>query len=419
MDNTTLIRAFADYVSSKHLDHPTMTQILEDVFRSMIKRKYGRDSNFEITINIDEGTLEIVRTCLVIADEVENFDKDIEIPLREALKIQPDFKVGEKVTVELIDINVVFGRRLVQTAYQTLIQRVRELETSSVYDKYKDLVGDIISGEVYQVLPHELIILDEDRNELSLPKGHQIYKDRFRRGAPIRAVVHEVENNNGRIKIILSRASSDFLKRLFELEIPEVEDGTVVVRKVVRIPGDRSKVMVESFDERIDPVGTCVGVNGSRIRSIYRELCQENIDIINYSEDAALLIKRSLAPAQVADVKIGSDGKKVSVFMDKEQISLAIGKGGANINLASELTGFEIDIFRKLTAQEEVENEEDVELSEFLDVIDEWVIDEFKKIGFDTAKTVLSADPEDLAKRTDLEDETIDFVLDVLRKEFE
>lgn len=418
MDNSALISAFTDYVSSKHLDYPTMERIMEDVFRSMIKRKYGLDSNFEITINIDEGILEITRSRLIVDDDVKDFDKALQIPLQKALCIENDFEVGEEV-IEPIDINATFGRRMVQTAYQTLIQQIRELETNSVYDKYKDLVGDIFSGEVYQVLPHEVIILDEDRNELILPKNYQIYKDHFHRGMPTRAIIHEVENNNGRIRIILSRSSTDFLKRLFELEIPEVEDGTIALRKVVRIPGDRSKVIVESFDERIDPVGTCVGVNGSRIRSIYRELCQENIDIINYSDDDALLIRRALAPAQVDDVKIGSDGERASVFMAKDQISLAIGKAGANINLASDLTGFEIDIFRKLTAQEEVENEEDVELSEFLDVIDGWIIDEFKKIGFDTAKTVLSADPADLAKRADLEEETVAFVVDVLRKEFE
>ncbi len=418
MNDSTLIQAFSDYISSKNIDHPTMMRILQDVFRNMIKRKFGTDKNFDIIINVDKGDLEVLRFRTIVEDDAPNFDETDQLRLSEAHKIEPDFEVGEEVT-ESININKIFGRRIVQTAYQTLVQRIRDLETNSIYDKYKDMVGDLVVGEVYQDLSRELVILDDENNELILPKNNQIYKDNFRKGSILKAVVHKVDISNNNVKIVLSRTSPEFLKRLFESEIPEVEDGTIMIKKVVREPGDRAKVAVESYDERVDPVGACVGINGSRIRSVLREVCQENIDIIHYSDNLELLIKRTLAPALVNNVKIGSGKDKASVFLDKDQISLAIGKGGININLASRLTGIAIDLFRELTAQEKIEEEEDVELSEFLDVIDEWVVEEFKKIGLDTAKTVLAANPNDLAKRTDLEEETVNFVLEVLRKEFD
>ncbi len=413
MDSSVLIDSFADFASSKSIDRPTMISVLEEVFRTMIRKKYGTDDNFDVIINPENGDLEMWRTREIVDDDSEDIWDHDKIPLSEAHKIQTDFEVGEEVAeeVKLID----FGRRLVQTARQTLIQKIKDLEKEMLYEKYKDQVGELITGEVYQTLRNELIVLDNDGNELSLPRTEQISKDRFRKGDSLKAVIHKVEMNNGTPRITLSRTSSVFLERLFEIEIPEIYDGLISVRRIVREPGDRAKVAVESYDDRIDPVGACVGMKGSRIHSIVRELGNENIDVINYTENLELLISRSLSPAKISSVQIDRDAKRVSVYLKPDQVSLAIGKGGQNIKLAGRLVGMEIDVFRDV---EELA-EEDVDLSEFDDEIEAWMIEEFRKIGLDTAKSVLALSKEELLRRTDLEENSIEDVLDVLRKEFE
>jgi len=413
MDSSILIESFADFASSKSIDRPTMISVLEEVFRTMIRKKYGTDDNFDVIINPESGDLEMWRTREIVDDNSEDIWDHDKIPLAEARKIQSDFEVGEEVAeeVKLID----FGRRLVQTARQTLIQKIKDLEKEMMYDKYKDQVGELITGEVYQTLRNEIIVMDADGNELSLPRTEQIPKDRFRKGDSVKAVIHRVEMNNGTPKISLSRTSGVFLERLFEIEIPEIYDGLISVRRIVREPGDRAKVAVESYDDRIDPVGACVGMKGSRIHSIVRELGNENIDVINYTENLELLISRALSPAKVSSMQIDRDAKRVSVYLKPDQVSLAIGKGGQNIKLAGRLVGMEIDVFRDV---EELA-EEDVDLSEFTDEIEEWMIREFRKIGLDTAKSVLALSKEELLRRTDLEENTIEDVLDVLRKEFD
>ncbi|MPR35452.1 transcription termination factor NusA [Salmonirosea aquatica] len=413
MDSSVLIDSFADFASSKSIDRPTMISVLEEVFRTMIRKKYGTDDNFDVIINPENGDLEMWRTREIVDDDSEDIWDYDKIPLSEARKIQSDFEVGEEVAeeVKLVD----FGRRLVQTARQTLIQKIKDLEKEMLYDKYKDQVGELITGEVYQTLRNELIVLDNEGNELSLPRTEQISKDRFRKGDSVKAVIHKVEMNNGTPRITLSRTSSVFLERLFEIEIPEIYDGLISVRRIVREPGDRAKVAVESYDDRIDPVGACVGMKGSRIHSIVRELGNENIDVINYTENLELLISRSLSPAKISSVQIDRDAKRVSVYLKPDQVSLAIGKGGQNIKLAGRLVGMEIDVFRDV---EELA-EEDVDLSEFDDEIEAWMIEEFRKIGLDTAKSVLALSKEELLRRTDLEENSIEDVLDVLRKEFE
>lgn len=413
MDSSVLIDSFADFASSKSIDRPTMISVLEEVFRTMIRKKYGTDDNFDVIINPENGDLEMWRTREIVDDDSEDIWDYDKIPLTEARKIQNDFEVGEEVAeeVKLID----FGRRLVQTARQTLIQKIKDLEKEMLYEKYKDQVGELITGEVYQTLRNELIVLDNDGNELSLPRTEQISKDRFRKGDSLKAVIHKVEMNNGTPRITLSRTSSVFLERLFEIEIPEIYDGLISVRRIVREPGDRAKVAVESYDDRIDPVGACVGMKGSRIHSIVRELGNENIDVINYTENLELLISRSLSPAKISSVQIDREAKRVSVYLKPDQVSLAIGKGGQNIKLAGRLVGMEIDVFRDV---EELA-EEDVDLSEFDDEIEAWMIEEFRKIGLDTAKSVLALSKEELLRRTDLEETSIEDVLDVLRKEFE
>jgi transcription termination/antitermination protein NusA len=413
MDSSVLIDSFADFASSKSIDRPTMISVLEEVFRTMIRKKYGTDDNFDVIINPENGDLEMWRTREIVDDDSEDIWDYDKIPLTEARKIQADFEVGEEVAeeVKLID----FGRRLVQTARQTLIQKIKDLEKEMLYEKYKDQVGELITGEVYQTLRNELIVLDNEGNELSLPRTEQISKDRFRKGDSLKAVIHKVEMNNGTPRITLSRTSSVFLERLFEIEIPEIYDGLISVRRIVREPGDRAKVAVESYDDRIDPVGACVGMKGSRIHSIVRELGNENIDVINYTENLELLISRSLSPAKISSVQIDRDAKRVSVYLKPDQVSLAIGKGGQNIKLAGRLVGMEIDVFRDV---EELA-EEDVDLSEFNDEIEDWMIQEFRKIGLDTAKSVLALSKEELLRRTDLEETSIEDVLDVLRKEFE
>lgn len=413
MDGVNLIESFADFARQKNVDRPTMIRILEDVFRTMIRKKFQNDENFDIIINADKGDLEIWRFREIVDDDSEDIWDHDKIALTEARKIEPDFEIGEEVAeeVKLID----FGRRAVMTARQTLIQKIKDLEKDLLFQKYKDLVGEVITGEVYQILSREVLLIDAEGNELTLPRGEQIPKDRYRKGDAVRAIVHRVEMVNGNPKIIMSRISSKFLERLFESEVPEVYDGLIMIRNVVREPGERAKVAVESYDDRIDPVGACVGMKGSRIHSIVRELQNENIDVINFTDNQELFISRALSPAKINSMKVNAEEGRVSVFLKPDQVSLAIGKGGQNIRLASKLVGYEIDVFRELDGLDE----EDVDLNEFADEIDEWVIDEFKRIGLDTAKSVLALSGEDLLRRTDLEEETVEDVLRILRQEFE
>lgn len=415
MNSGELIDNFAAFARQKNIDRPTLIRILEDVFRTMVRKKYGTDDNFDVIINVDKGDLEIWHYRQIVSDDAEIEDPNAEIRLKDARKIEEDFEVGEEVAEEIKLID--FGRRIVQTARQTLIQKVKDLEKDFLFQKYKDQVGELINCEVYQTLSRELIVRDNEGNELSLPKQELIYKDRFRKGDTVRAIIQRVEMNNNSPKIVLSRTSPEFLERLFENEVPEIYDGIITIRKIVREPGDRAKVAVESYDDRIDPVGACVGMKGSRIHSIVRELQNESIDVINYTDNTELFIARALSPAKINSIKIDEPNKRVSVFLDREQVSLAIGKGGQNIKLASKLVGMEIDVFRELNDYED--DEEDVELTEFLDVIEEWMLDEFRRIGLDTAKSVLSVSKNDLVRRTDLEEETIEDILEILRKEFD
>ncbi|WP_337044853.1 transcription termination factor NusA [Emticicia sp. 17c] len=414
MHSGELIASFSEFAREKNIDRPTMIKVLEDVFRTMIRKKFGTDHNFDVIINADSGDLEMWRTREIVDDNSEDIWDPDKIMLSEARKIQPDFEIGEEVAdeVKLED----FGRRVVQTARQTLIQKIKDLEKEMLYAKYKDLVGELIIVEVYQILGKELVCLDSESNELVLPKTEQIPKDRPRKGTSIKAVVHKVEMNNGTPRITLSRTSPVFLERLFEQEIPEILDGLISVRKIVREPGERAKVAVESYDDRIDPVGACVGMKGSRIHTIVRELENENIDVIQWTDNLNLLISRALSPAKISSIQVDNEKKRVSVYLKPDQVSLAIGKGGMNIKLAGKLVGMELDVFRDLEGEEE---EEDVDLSEFSDEIEEWVLDEFRKIGLDTAKAVLALSKEDVARRTELEEETIAEVLEILSKEFE
>jgi N utilization substance protein A len=390
-----------------------MIRILEDVFRNMIRKKYETDDNFDIIINADKGDLEIWRFREIVDDDSEDIWDHDKISLTDARKIEPDFEVGEEVAEQIYLED--FGRRAVTTARQTLIQKVKDLEKDILFQKYKELVGEIIAGEVYQILSKEVLLIDAEGNEISIPRNEQIQKDRYRKGENVRAIVHKVEMVNGNPKIILSRTSPVFLERLFEQEVPEVYDGLITIKKVVREPGERAKVAVESYDDRIDPVGACVGMKGSRIHAIVRELQNENIDVINFTENLELYVQRALSPAKISSIKIDKDNGRISVYLKPDQVSLAIGKGGLNIKLASRLVGYEIDVFRELDGQVE----EDVDLDEFSDEIESWVIDELKRIGLDTAKSVLSLSKEELVRRTDLEEETIEDVHAILRKEFE
>ena len=414
MDISNLIESFADFAKQKNIDRPTMIRILEDVFRTMIKKKYTYDDNFDIIINADKGDLEIYRIREIVEDESEDIWDHDKISLTDARKIEPDFEVGEEVS-EPIEIED-FGRRAVTTARQTLMQKVKDLEKDILFQKYKDIVGEIITGEVYQVLSREVLLIDAEGNEISIPRSEQIPKDRYRKGENVRAIVHKVEMVNGNPKIVLSRTTPVLLERLFEQEVPEVYDGLITIKKAVREPGERAKVAVESYDDRIDPVGACVGMKGSRIHAIVRELQNENIDVINYTENLELFIQRALSPAKLVNMKIDKENNRVSVYLKPDQVSLAIGKGGLNIKLASRLVGMEIDVFRELGEQT---SEEDVDLDEFSDEIESWVIDQLKQIGLDTAKSVLALNKEELVRRTDLEEETVDNVVAVLSKEFE
>jgi N utilization substance protein A len=414
MDTSTLIESFADFAKQKNIDRPTMIRILEDVFRNMIKKKYVQDDNFDIIVNADKGDLEIWRFREIVDDESEDIWDHDKISLTEARKIEPDFEVGEEVAEEIHLED--FGRRAVTTARQTLIQKVKDLEKDIVYQKYKDIVGELVTGEVYQVLSREVLLIDGDGNEISIPRSEQIPKDRYRKGETVKSVVHKVDMVNGSPKIILSRTSPVFLERLFEQEVPEVYDGLITIKKVVREPGERAKVAVESYDDRIDPVGACVGMKGSRIHAVVRELQNENIDVINYTENLELYIQRALSPAKITSIKIDRENKRVSVFLQPDQVSLAIGKGGLNIKLASRLVDMEIDVFRDNAG---VAAEEDVDLDEFSDEIESWIIDELKRIGLDTAKSVLALSKDEIVRRTDLEEETVENITGVLKKEFE
>src|ERR1700712_2376279 len=377
MDTATLIESFADFAKQKNIDRPTMIRILEDVFRNMIRKKYVTDDNFDIIVNADKGDLEIWRFREIVDDNSEDIWEHDKISLTEAKKIEPDFEVGEEVAEEIHLED--FGRRAVTTARQTLLQKVKDLEKDIIYQKYKDIVGEIISGEVYQLLSREVLLTDAEGNEISVPRSEQIPKDRYRKGESVRAIVHKVEMVNGTPKIVLSRTSPVFLERLFEQEVPEVYDGLITIKKVVREPGERAKVAVESYDDRIDPVGACVGMKGSRIHGIVRELGNENIDVINYTNNIQLYIQRALSPAKITSIKLDDEKKTAAVYLKPDQVSLAIGRGGHNIKLAGKLTGYEIDVYREADEQDE-----DVDIEEFSDEIESWIIDEFKRIGLDT-----------------------------------
>ncbi len=413
MENLRLLDTFAEFKELKNIDRATMMSVLEDVFRSTLAKKYGTDENFDIIINIDKGDFEIWRNREVVADE-DLSDPNLQISLSEAQKIDDDYEVGEEVTDEVKMAD--FGRRSILALRQNLSSRIMELEKGNIYAKYKDRIGEIITGEVYQVWKREILVLDDDGNELIIPKNEQIPSDHYRKGDSIRAVVLRVEMRNNNPLIILSRTSPVFLERLFELEVPEIFDGLITIKKVVRLPGEKAKVAVESYDDRIDPVGACVGMKGSRIHGIVRELRNENIDVINYTTNVQLYITRALSPAKVISIKVNDTDKHAEVFLKASEVSLAIGKGGSNIKLAGLLTGYEIDVYRET---EEQEDEEDVDLDEFTDEIEDWIIQELKSIGCDTAKSVLELSVDDLVKRTDLEEETIKEVRRVLAAEFE
>ena len=409
----SMIDTFREFKETKNIDRTTLVSVLEESFRNVLARIFGSDENFDVIVNPDKGDFEIYRNRVVVADgEVE--DENKEITLTEARKIEPDYEVGEDVS-EKVDFNK-FGRRAILTLRQTLASKILELEHDSLYNKYKDRVGQVISGEVYQVWKREVLIVDDENNELMLPKTEQIPGDMYRKGETVRAVILRVDNDNNNPKIILSRTAPIFLQRLLEAEVPEIADGLVAIRRIARLPGERAKIAVESFDERIDPVGACVGVKGSRVHGIVRELCNENLDVINYSSNTKLFIQRALAPANITSVNIDEENKKAEVFLKPEEVSLAIGRGGMNIKLASMLTEYTIDVFREV---DENEADEDIYLDEFSDEIDQWVIDAIKAIGLDTAKAVLNAPREMLIEKADLEEETVDNVLAVLRAEFE
>lgn len=412
MDNINLVETFSEFKDFKNIDRETMMRIIEDVFRSMLEKKYGTAENIDIIVNIDKGDLEIYRLREIVEDD-EIEDPNLQIAYSEAIKIEPDFEVGEEVSEEIKMKD--FGRREILAIRQNLVAKVQEYEKDNVYHKYKDRIGDIITGEVYQVWKKEILVLDDENIELILPKSEQIPNDHFRKGDTIRAVVLKVDLRNNVPQIILSRTAPLFLERLFEQEVPEVYDGLITIKNIVRVPGERAKIAVESYDDRIDPVGACVGMKGSRIHGIVRELKNENIDVINYSSNVSLYIQRALSPAKITSITLDDKNKRAEVFMKPDQVSLAIGKGGFNIKLAGKLTGYEIDVYRDTGG----EAEDDVDLEEFSDEIEQWVIDEFKAIGCDTAKSVLNLGFEELVKRTDLEEETISDVIKILKAEFE
>ncbi len=411
MENINLIDTFSEFKELKSIDRATMIRVLEDSFRSVLIKRFGTDENFDVIINTDKGDFEIWRNREIVDDD-ELEDENLQISLSDAKKIDADYEVGEEVTDEVKFLD--FGRRAILSLRQNLSARILELEKDNIYHKYKDRIGDIITGEVYQIWKREILIQDDEGNELILPKAEQIPSDFFRKGDNVRAVVVKVEIRNNNPLIIVSRTSPVFLERLFELEVPEIFDGLITIKKIVRVPGERAKVAVESYDERIDPVGACVGMKGSRIHGIVRELRNENIDVINYTTNVQLFIQRALNPAKINSIKLFEDDKRAQVYLRPEEVSLAIGKGGLNIKLASQLSGYELDVYREME-----EDDEDVSLDEFADEIESWILDEIKSIGCDTAKSVLDLSVEDLVKRTDLEQETIEEVIRILSAEFE
>jgi len=411
MDNLNLFDTFSEFKELKNIDRPSMMNVLEDVFRKSLEKIFGTSENFDIIINIDKGDFEIWRNREVVEDD-ELEDNNLQITISEAKKIDDDYEVGEEVTdeVKLED----FGRRVILSLRQHLTSKILEIERNNVFEKYRQRIGQIISGEVYQVWKRELMVLDDEGNELIMPRDEQIPSDHFRKGDLLRAVVIKTEMRNNTPLIIISRTSPVFLERLFEFEVPEIYDGLITIKKVVRAPGEKAKVAVESYDDRIDPVGSCVGMKGSRIHGIVRELRNENIDVINYTNNTQLFIQRALSPAKINSIKIDDENKTAEVYLDPEEVSLAIGKGGLNIKLASQLTGYDLDVYR-----EAEEDEEDVNIDEFSDEIDQWVIDTLKSVGLDTAKSVLELSREELERRTDLEEETIDDITQIFKSEFE
>ena len=411
MDSLELIESFSEFKELKNIDKQTMQHVLEDVFRAMLKKKFDTDEHIDVIVNIDKGDVQIFLNKEIVDDgEVEN--ENMEVAYSDAIKIEPDFEIGEELTEEFKFAD--FGRRNVLSLRQNLISRIMELEKDHLYKLYKERIGDIVTGEVYQVWKKEILVLDDEGNELLLPKSEQIPSDYFKKGESVRAVVAKVDMRNSSPVIILSRAAPEFLERLFELEVPEVFDGLITIKKIVREPGERAKVAVESYDDRVDPVGACVGMKGSRIHGIVRELRNENIDVINYTSNPQLFIQRALSPAKITSIEIDEEEKRAKVYLKPDQVSLAIGRGGHNIKLGGKLTGYELDVYR----EGEV-GVEDVDLEEFADEIDSWILDELKAIGCDTAKSVLDIGVKDLVKRTDLEEETVAEIFKVLQSEFE
>ena len=416
MENLALIESFSEFKDDKLIDRVTLMAILEDVFRNALKKKFGSDDNFDIIINPDKGDMEIWRRRVIVADDDLDLENE-EITLTEARKIEPDFEIGEEVSeeVKLIDL----GRRAILALRQNLISKIHEHDNTNLYKQFKDLIGDIYTAEVHHVRPRVVILIDDEGNEIILPKEKQIPSDFFRKGDNVRGIIESVELKGNKPQIIMSRTSEKFLEKLFEQEIPEVFDGLIIVKNVVRIPGEKAKVAVDSYDDRIDPVGACVGMKGSRIHGIVRELGNENIDVINYTSNIQLYITRALSPAKVSSIKINEENKRAEVFLKLEEVSKAIGRGGHNIKLAGQLTGYELDVIREGDVAGAIADEDDVELTEFSDEIEEWVIEEFAKIGLDTAKSILKQDVNDLVRRTDLEEETILDVMRILKEEFD
>ncbi len=412
-ETVSMVDTFKEFKDTKNIDRTTLMSVLEESFRNVIAKIFGSDENFDVIVNPDKGDFEIYRNRIVVADgEVK--DQNKEIALSDAIKIEPDYEVGEEVS-EKVDFSK-FGRRAILNLRQTLASKVLELEHDSLYNKYKDRVGQVIAGEVYQVWKREVLLVDDENNELILPKSEQIPHDVYRKGETVRAVIKEVNNENNNPKIILSRTSNMFLERLLEAEVPEIADGLITIKRIARMPGERAKIAVESYDDRIDPVGACVGVKGSRVHGIVRELCNENIDVVNYTANIKLFIQRALSPAKISSINVDEENKKAEVYLRPEEVSLAIGRGGMNIKLASMLTEYTIDVFREL---DESKVDEDIYLDEFSDEIDQWIIDSIKGIGLDTAKAVLNAPRDMLVEKADLEEETVDNVLKILRAEFE
>ena len=413
MENLALIDSFSEFKDDKLIDRVTLMAILEDVFRNALKKKFGSDDNFDIIINPDKGDMEIWRRRVIVADDDLDLENE-EITLTEARKIEPDFEIGEEVSeeVKLVDL----GRRAILALRQNLISKIHEHDNTNLYKQFKDLIGEIYTAEVHHVRPRVVILIDDEGNEIILPKEKQIPSDFFRKGDNVRGIIESVELKGNKPQIIMSRTSELFLEKLFEQEIPEVFDGLIMVKKVVRIPGEKAKVAVDSYDDRIDPVGACVGMKGSRIHGIVRELGNENIDVINYTDNIQLFITRALSPAKVSSIKINEETKRAEVFLKLEEVSKAIGRGGHNIRLAGQLTGYELDVIREGST---IENDDDVELTEFSDEIEAWVIEEFAKIGLDTARSILGQNVNDLVRRTDLEEETILDVMRILKEEFE